>query len=31
MGESDLSGVRAMYKNKLVGMITQNDMKVFYN
>ncbi|MFK7775275.1 MAG: CBS domain-containing protein [Saprospiraceae bacterium] len=31
MEKSDLSGVPVVYKNKLVGMITQNDMKVFYN
>ena len=31
MEESDLTGVPVVYKNKLVGMITQNDMKVFYN
>ena len=31
MDEKDLSGVPVVYKNKLVGMITQNDMKIFYN
>lgn len=31
MDERELSGVPVVYKNKLVGMITQNDMAKIYN
>ena len=31
MDKSELSGVPVVYKNKLVGMITQNDMAKIYS